>query len=336
MSADFGGRFAVIVGGPRCGTTSLARWLGQHPQVCFAVPKEPHFFTIHDFSGWAESDLRDITRREYLDRYFPNCDGGQMLAEGSVSYLYAAERMEPLLKLWPDAKFIIGVRDPMKMLPSLYQRLLVTGDETAADFDTAWKLVPERREGRQVPKSCIDPRFLDYESAVQFGTFVERFFESVGRDRCHVVVHDDLYSDPAKVYRDMLEFLGLEDYGRTDFSARRSAQGFKFGWLQRLLKRPPVATRAVLAGEKYRTRVKAVGKEKKKESRLTGLIMRGRKRLLRWNKAPAKPVTISPEVRRDIAEKLRGEIDRLGKLLGRDLSHWLSVEPPQKTSSARR
>jgi hypothetical protein len=33
------------------------------------------------------------------------------------------------------------------------------------------------------------------------------------------------------------------------------ARVFGFGWLQRLLKRPPVVTRAILAGEQYRTRV---------------------------------------------------------------------------------
>ena len=72
---------------------------------------------------------------EYLQRFFGHCSGAEeMRAEGSVTYLYTPERMEPILRLWPDAKFIIALRDPLAMLPSLHSRLLVTGDETITDF----------------------------------------------------------------------------------------------------------------------------------------------------------------------------------------------------------
>ena len=36
---------------PRCGTTSLARYLASHPDICFSKVKEPHFFAMHDLSG---------------------------------------------------------------------------------------------------------------------------------------------------------------------------------------------------------------------------------------------------------------------------------------------
>jgi hypothetical protein len=324
VSADFGGRFVAIGGGPRCGTTSLARWLQAHPDICFSNVKEPHFFTMHDLSGESDDELRRIVRDEYLARYFPHCDPERMLAEGSVSYLYGPERVAAILRLWPEAKFVISVRDPMKMLPSLHQRLLMTGDENITDFDRAWRLIGERRAGRKIPRSCIDPRFLDYEASGELGTYVGRFFRVIGRERCFVVVHDDLIADPAKVYREMLDFLGLENDGRTDFEARRSAKGFKLGWLQRLLKRPPVATRAVLAGEQFRERVKPI--QDKQPGPIASAVLRTRKRLLRWNKAPAPPIRISPDVRRDIACKLEGEVAELGRLLGRDFSHWLQVK----------
>ena len=31
-----------IIGAPKCGTTSLARWLEQHPQVLVMLIREPH------------------------------------------------------------------------------------------------------------------------------------------------------------------------------------------------------------------------------------------------------------------------------------------------------
>src|SRR5262245_19479511 len=197
MPGDFGvpdqSRFAFIVGAPRCGTTTLASFLQQHPDVCFSAVKEPHFFTQHDFEGASESEVRELVQAEYIDRFFGQCPGSEKLrAEGSVTYLYAAEHIAPILRLWPNAKFIIALRDPLSMLPSLHARLLVTGDESVRDFRTAWSLVDERAQGRAIPKSAIDPRFLRYDEAGKLGENVERFLRTVGRERCHIVLFDDL------------------------------------------------------------------------------------------------------------------------------------------------
>ena len=35
-----------ILGAAKCGTTSLWHDLGQHPDVCFSIPKEPIFFEV--------------------------------------------------------------------------------------------------------------------------------------------------------------------------------------------------------------------------------------------------------------------------------------------------
>ena len=33
-----------LIGAPKCGTTSLASYLSDHPQIFVSDPKEPHFF----------------------------------------------------------------------------------------------------------------------------------------------------------------------------------------------------------------------------------------------------------------------------------------------------
>jgi len=177
-------RFAFIVGAPRCGTTTLAGFLQQHPDVCFSAVKEPHYFSLHDLNGLNDKALRERVEEEYLARFFADCGSDQMKAEGSVTYLYAPEKMEPVLRLWPDARFVIALRDPLSMLPSLHARLLVTGDEDIADFTRAWSKVGERAQGHSIPRSAIDPRFLRYDQAGMLGSRVEQFFEAVGRERC--------------------------------------------------------------------------------------------------------------------------------------------------------
>ena len=325
---DSKSHFAFIVGAPRCGTTTLASFLQQHPDVCFSAVKEPHFFSHDEVAALTDKELQPVVQQEYWDRFYGHCEGDPKLyAEGSVTYLYAAERMKPILRLWPEAKFVIALRDPLSMLPSLHARLLVTGDETIRDFPTAWAKVGERAQGRSLPKRAVDPRWLRYDWAGELGQNVERFLATVGRERCHIILFDDLTRDPQGTYQDLCRFLGIEPWEATNFKAQRVNKTIRIGWLQRLLKRPPKAIRTALAGEQFRKREKTVGS---KDSATLSTIFRIRKRLLEWNKVPAKRQPLDPGVRQDIIERLRDDVILLSKVINRDLSHWLGGVPEAK------
>lgn len=318
-------RFAFIVGAPRCGTTTLADWLQQHPDVCFSAVKEPHFFTQYDLGDIDPSTRQRFVDEEYLRRFFGSCtDNRQMRAEGSVTYLYLPERMEAVLRLWPEARFVIALRDPLQMLPSLHQRLLITGDENIEDFAEAWSKIEDRRRGRSIPRSAVDPRFLRYDEAGALGSAVERFIDAVGRERCHVVLFDDLVGDPQGTYQSMCNFLGLEPWEETKWRQRRENKTFRIGWLQRLLKRPPKMVRTVMAGEKFRQREKALDAG---QGALVSGIFRVRKAVLEWNKVPAKRTPLDPVMREQITNTLRDEVILLSRVIDRDLSHWLGGIP---------
>ena len=47
-------RFAVVVGAPRSGTTTMSKMLRTHPNVAVPFVKEPHYFTQHDLRGLPE------------------------------------------------------------------------------------------------------------------------------------------------------------------------------------------------------------------------------------------------------------------------------------------
>jgi hypothetical protein len=322
--------FACVAGAPRCGTTTLSRMLESHPQVSFSEVKEPHFFSMIDLDEKSEDQLRDFVAGHYLERYFPEVSPeAKLIAEGSVSYLYAPERMRAILRLWPGARFIISARDPLQLIPSLHQRLLYQGDEVEADLEQAWHLIEDRRNGREVPRSCLDARQLFYDEAARFGKHVSRFFEVVGRERCHVVLFDDLQADPERVHDDLIAFLGLDPAPMPEEKPHRAARGFKIGWLQRLLKRPPVA-RTVLAGQHFRKRVSEA--PQREPSWISRKVMDARLALLRWNRAPAPKPQMSRELACEIRETLRDDTLAFSRLIGRDLSHWLggigpTVEP---------
>ena len=326
-------RFLFIVGAPRCGTTTLSRFLKDHPAVRFPALKEPHFFTQHDLGELPERELKRRVERDYLRRFFRADRHRPIGVDGSVSYLYSPEQLEPVLRLWPESRFVVSVRDPLIMLPSLHRRLIYVGQETIPDFADAWAAVADRAEGRKVPRGCQDARLLRYDEAARFGTYVERLFSAVGRERCLVLVFDDLAANPAEQYRRLMDFVGLEPQPGVDLSPNREGQSVKFRWLQRILKQPPGPIKERLGSEFFRKHHFGDGAGNGAFEALMGL----RRRLLRWNRTSAPPQPLSMPLQREIARHFKGEVEYLGELIGRDLSHWLqpSRDPGAKMADGR-
>lgn len=318
---NFPDRAAFIVGAPRCGTSSLWRMFMQHPEVSFSTVKEPHFFSRFDLDSLDDAALTELVTRSYLDRFFRSRNDGSLLMEASTTYFYAPERILTILRLWPEAKFIVALRDPLAMIPSLHSRLLVTGDETVSDLERAWSLIPDRREGRRIPRSCIDARFLRYDEAARFATHLKKFLGVVGEHRCHVVLLDDLSSDPAGTYKDVCSFLGLESWPQTEFKVDRSNRSSRVKWLQRLLNRPPKRLQMWLASDQFLQR-EGMPRE---ENRLFKRVVSLRKRILRWNEYPAVRKPMDQVIKSRIADHYRSEVEELSRMIDRDLSHWLQV-----------
>jgi len=315
----------MIVGAPRCGTTTMSKMTWNHPAVTAPFVKEPHFFAMHDFRGLDDEALRARVEHEYLEKFFDNVEPGHSVGfDGSVSYLYVPEQLEPVVRLWPKSRFVVGVRDPMKLLPSLHRRLLYVGDETIRDFTEAWDAVPDRAAGRRIPRSCLDPRFLRYEEAARYATYLDRLFKSVGRERCHVVLFDDLVADPMCEYGRIMKFLELNALPDVDLSGEREGRAVRWYWLQRLLKRPPKMLHPYLAGQLHKRRLHARGHDDSKK-RKKALSLRTR--LLRWNRFEnAQPISVPLRVQREIRDHYEDEVQRLSKMIDRDLSHWLQVD----------
>lgn len=319
--------FAFIVGAPRCGTTTMSKLLQAHPQVAFPFVKEPHFFSQHDLRGLSDADLKRRVESDYLDHFFnPPEPGERVGADGSVSYLYTPEQHEPVLKLWPESRFIVGVRDPMTLLPSLHKRLIYIGDETIMRFEDAWAATSDRAAGRRIPRSCVDPRWLRYDEAGRYATYIDRLFATVGRERCLIVVFDDLISNQKDEFRRILDFIGLDSAHVPEFQHERESRGVRYPWIQRLLKRPPKVLHPLVAGIEYRRRfMNGGGKHLAEGANGTAAdkILSLRKRILRWNDAENPSEPIPPRIQQEIRVHFRDEVERLSSLIGRDLGHWL-------------
>ena len=309
-----------LVGAPRCGTTSLASALAQHPQVCFSQPKEPHFF-----SSVSEDDALARMEVDYIKSFFPpDLLSREMLGEASPSYLYSLQAIRIIDRIFPGARFLVIVRNPLEMIPSYHARLLYTLDEDVTDFETAWRLQTQRANGRFIPLRCRDPRMLQYAEVARVGARLADLMGLVGRARVKTIVFDDFKRTPVAAYRDVLDFLGLEDDARAELGRMNRTKAYRSRLIQRLLMRPPAVAQSLLVP---------------KTGRPSHLNVAGqlRKRLRRANVVRRHWPAISRSLRQELAHCFPDDVELLGRLLDRDLTPWLDADAtPELSRSAAR
>jgi hypothetical protein len=307
-----------IVGAPRCGTTGLSRYLAAHPQICFSRPKEPHYFSLT-----AERLGETSLERHYLRRCFVGYDPAvhRSVGEGSTSYLYSQRAIDAILAHNPDARMVVMLRDPMEMLPSLHSRQLYLLQEDEPDFARAWALQAERRVGESLPRYCIDPHALQYEEIGKHAQHLARVFSQVGRERCHVILFDDLKRDPAAMYGGCLDFIGVPHDGRTVFRPWKMGRRYRSAFVQRLAAGPPrdAAHYTRKIEQQAEARREAKGGTPKRSA-----LERLSQQIKRWNRAKDPPPPLSPRMRETLRNSLSKDVAELSELLGRDLGHWLS------------
>ena len=298
-----------IAGAPRCGTTSLAFYLRAHPQICFSSPKETHYFLARALEPKFEQD----PQRYYIDRFFSHFDASRhrAMGEGSVSYLYFPEVIEQILELNPEARFIVMLRNPMAMLPSFHARMLFVLEEDCPDFAEAWDLQELRARGERIPPRCLMPTLLQYAEIGKLGKYLAALLERVPQSQCLPILHDDLVASPAAVYREVLDFLGVEFDGRREFDVKLPSGAYRSRWLQQLLFKPPGGV------------LSFVGDNDVQRYTLFRAVRRLRQWIIRLNSFDAR-VVLPPgsPMHARMRDAFQPDSELLGEILGRDLRHW--------------
>jgi hypothetical protein len=292
-----------IVGAPKCGTSALHQYLGDHPRIFMSRKKEPWFF--------ADDLPRFVTTlEEYTALFSDATDRHLAVGESSASYLRSNAALHRIRDFSPDARIVVMVRDPVGLVHSYHSQQLLILNEDETDFERAWRLQEDRRRGEHIPRSCRSPRFLLYAEVARLGEQVERLLEIFERRRVKLIVFDDFVSDTRLVYEDVLEFLDVPSDDRRDFPRVNPSQVARSRLLARLGRRPPqVLLRPYLRLKKRRGW--------------------GDLGLTVWlNRVNAREVERPPlktSFRLELIEEFRDDVDRLARLLDRDLSHWQTV-----------
>ena len=297
-----------ILGAPKSGTTSLAAYIDEHPNVFFSKPKEP-FYWSHDYPELKRRHGMN-SLKDYLDLFQSATQSHQIIAEGSTNYLRSEVAIQEIMKFNPDAKFIAMLRNPVEVVHAFHAEVLFSFIETEPNFEKAWAMQADRHNGALIPDGCEAPQFLQYRAVASYFQQVQQLMEWVPQEQRMIIIFDDFQSDCAATFQKVLRFLNLSEFEKTSFSKVNAAHGHRFPRLSRLVLDPPAWAGPAINCVRKSLRGKGgwVAKLKSKFRK------------------PQQRAELRKEFRDQLCREFTTEVGELSALLQRDLSHWVQVE----------
>jgi len=203
----------LILGALKSGTTSLYSYLGQHPDVLFATPKEPLFFAQEYERGF----------EFYQQTCFPAVRHERAVGEACAVSLFLPFVPDRIKATLPEARFIVILRDPVQRAFSHWWMKQTLGAESLsfedAVADNFRRLAAGKRfegeEGAREWAAGHDPATMTnaarfYVDAGYYAKQLRNYYARFPRDRFKVVLFDDVQRNPEKLVRELWLFLGVD------------------------------------------------------------------------------------------------------------------------------
>lgn len=295
----------LIVGAAKAGTTSLYKYLQQHPQVFMSPLKEPHFFTYENSyiapSGPGDHYFFKSVVKTY-DQYQDLFDGVSnelAIGEASPSYLYSVHAANQIKQSLPKAKMIAVLRNPVDRAYSAFLHMRRAGREPLKDFAVALNYEPERiQKGWGL--------IWHYRKAGYYSEQVERYYKLFGKAQVKVCIYEDLLKKPEKFLSEIFDFLEISSQFKVNTNLKFNVGGIpKNQYLHNMLESPSSIKRVFrgLIPEKLRKNV------------MHSLIASNL----------SKPPPIAEELRKEMTNEYREDLLKLQELINRDLVAWMDA-----------
>jgi hypothetical protein len=212
VNCDFRVNF-LIVGAMKSGTTALASFLRQHPEICMSPKKEIHFF---DAEGYDDSLSSEAAKQQYRS-HFPNYAGERIVGEATPIYMYFPPAARRIYRYNPEMKIIFLLRDPVQRAISHYYHTVRTGNGKGGGKEwlplklalAVEKLRLWRDKNDYSLNSSI--RLNSYGDRGLYVKQIMRMLEFFSRQQMLFIKTEDLLTDHSRTLNSVYEFLGVRD-----------------------------------------------------------------------------------------------------------------------------
>ena len=302
----------VIVGVPKCGTTSVFSYLADHPEVCQSKEKETYYLMDKGHPLFKPSCNYAKQGMVGYATFFNDCSGREaVVMEATPDYFYQDTAFRVLSEMDPRPLIVFMLREPSERVFSLFKFAknnigLLTAQYTFSQFiDDLLLRDGEQFTGRPILRNAVEHGKYDQHIRRWLDTFTEQgtaFF-----------LFEELVSQPAVLMRKIGERLGIAAtfYDEYEFATKNPTYEVRSIRLQRLKKR-----------------VIDAGLAEKIKPLLIPLYRRLNIRAGRVKKTPQDIETL-----RRLKALYSEHNARLSTLTGIDTSFWLDGEASVQTSS---
>jgi hypothetical protein len=281
----------ITIGAMKCGTTSLHRYLDQHPEISMSTQKEPGFFKEDDF----------LDRLDWYSSLFT-----EALVRGESSTGYTAYPLSPgvperIHSLIPDVKLIYLVGDPLKRIVANWVESYYTQEDLHPQAIYAQKAGRPLLEGLQ---DWDDP-YNYYVAKSRYATQLEQYLKVFPASQILVLDQSDLGERTTETLREVFAFAGVDDTFESE--AFTSQHNVGVGRRRRLT-----------TYSKIRRRAMALGLDRVPERFRRPIGQRIGRTLSRQVERPKLDTGTLP----GLTELLREEANRLRELTGKQFAGW--------------
>lgn len=206
----------IVIGGQKCGTTALSKYMLEHPAIKPALWKEVNFFDKQFQRGliWYRANFPTIFHK-FFSKFILR--ENFLCGDSTPYYLFhplAAKRISETL---PKIKLIVLLRDPVVRAYSHYNMEVRLGFENLS-FEDALKNENERLRGEK-EKMIDDENFnsLEYQthSYLSRGIYVEQlknWMKYFSKDQLLILQTEEFEKEPSKIINLVFKFLNLPNY----------------------------------------------------------------------------------------------------------------------------
>lgn len=199
----------LIIGGVRCGTTSLYYDICEHSCVLPAAYDEIGFFDSNYELGfnWYKSMFPTKLQRKKIESRTGVCITG----EDTPFYFWDRIAAERIRKKLPDIKLILQLRDPVDRAYSNYNLSVRGGSETLSFEDSIKNEIVLLEKNDNFESEEIE-KFIRPRSYIAKGLYynqIRKWFELFSKDQIMVINTEDLSNNPNQTLQKIFEFLKL-------------------------------------------------------------------------------------------------------------------------------